>query len=705
MRKFIALKRLMAGFISSVLLFSTAITVSAADLQQPVSQTEPQAQQQDVQSRAAGIPYTDVSEADWCYDAVKYMYDHNIMTGISPTLFNPAVEMNRAQFATVLYRMEGSPAIEYTPVFSDVPDGTFYADAVTWANREGIITGYGNGYFGTEVNITREQIATILYRYANYKGVDTSYKLSVNHFPDGGYVSGFSRDAIEWTLANEIIKGENNQSIINPQGEAGRAVAATIIMRYLAPSTIMVETTASMSYLSNNTWHDFHTSASAYPIDGLKLQTDPSKPYYLYYRTLNSGKTSFYPRVTSIENDYAGYPGKPIRLLDIEARSTDNGTNLQTGAVVVMYRVHTVGVGWFPWVSNADPAWMERVKLKFNLPDSIDTGSDNAGLEGNDIDGVEIRIFEETKSKLPSSNSKVIQAPFISQLGAYPTGCESVSAVMALNYAGINMSVDTFIDNYLYKTGFPFDPDESFGGDPRSTSGYGCYARVIKKALDQILAGTGYTAKMFNDVPLQELCTQYIDNDIPVIVWGTMEMQPEKLSRTWTYNGRTIYWKTPEHCLLMVGYDDGGYIFNDPLRRQPQTYYGKETVESAYRGMYSQAIVIVKDGTRMESEPAPDFEEPMAPESSAPETTPSMPSEGNPPSQDSSQASSLPAESTPPQESEPVESTPSEGPPEGNTSSEPETSQPEESSSTPEESSSSSTDSSEGPTQTESSQS
>ena len=118
-------------------------------------------------------------------------------------------------------------------------------------------------------------------------------------------------------------------------------------MRYLAPSTIMVETTASMSYLSNNTWHDFHTSASAYPIDGLKLQTDPSKPYYLYYRTLNSGKTSFYPRVTSIENDYAGYPGKPIRLLDIEARSTDNGTNLQTGAVVVMYRVHTVGVGWF----------------------------------------------------------------------------------------------------------------------------------------------------------------------------------------------------------------------------------------------------------------------------------------------------------------------------------------------------------------------
>lgn len=704
MKKLTIFKRIVAVCISSVLLFSTAITASAADLQQVTIQEETQAQQQEIQARAAGLPYTDVPDSGWIYDAAKYMYDHNIMTGMTPTTFEPETIMSRAHFATILYRMEGEPAVNYSPVFPDVPEGEFYSKPVMWANQNGIITGYDQGNFGPSDIITKEQMVTIMYRYANYKGVDTSLKLPVSNFLDGSSVSGFSMDAVSWALANEIITGENGQPIINPQGEASRAIGATIVMRYLAPSTIMMETTASLSYLSNNNWYSFDRGTTAYPIDGFKIETDPNKPYYFSYRTLNEGKTSFYPRVTSTGGDYAGYPGRRIQLLDIEAKGSTSGTNLVAG-VVIMYRVHTADTGWLPWVSNANPDWMERVQKKFNLPGSLDTGGDNAGIEGKNINGIDIRIYEETRPKLPSSNSKVIQAPFISQLGTYPTGCESVSTVMALNYAGINMSVDTFIDNYLYKTGWPFDPNESFGGDPRSSHGYGCYAPVIKKALDQILAGTGYSARILNNVPLKDLCIQYIDNNIPVILWASMDMQPPKLGNSWVYNGKTIQWMTPEHCLLMVGYDDGGYIFNDPLRRQPQTYYGKAMVETAYRGMYSQAIVIVKDGTRMESEPAPDFEEPMAPESSAPETTPSMPSEGNPPSQDSSQASSQPAESTPPQESEPVESTPSEGPPEGNTSSEPETSQPEESSSTPEESSSSSTDSSEGPTQTESSQS
>ena len=271
----------------------------------------------------------------------------------------------------------------------------------------------------------------------------------------------------------------------------------------------------------------------------------------------------------------------------------------------VMYRVHVQG-NWLPWVSNADPKWMRSVQSKYNLDGTLDTGSSYAGIDGKNINGVEIHIYEEneiyTKPQTPIGNSKIIQAPFISQLGKYPTGCESVTTVMALNHIGIDVSVDKFIDSYLTKTGVPFDPNISFGGNPRYTSGYGCYAPVIKKALDKALSGQKYTAKQLYGVSLKNLCSNYIDKGIPVILWATMYMNTPYISSTWTYNGKTINWIAPEHCLLLVGYDSSHYIFNDPLTYQPQTYYSKSSVEVAYKGLNYQAIVLEKKDT---STPAP----------------------------------------------------------------------------------------------------
>ncbi|MBC5786891.1 leucine-rich repeat protein [Clostridium facile] len=178
-------------------------------------------------------PFTDVSYGDWFYDAVSFMYQYGLMTGTTPTTFDPAVPMNRAQFATVLYRLAGEPEVEYTPNFPDVPDGWFYSDAITWATENGIITGYDDGNFGTQVNITREQIVTLLYRFANCVGLDTSQRVSLDEYVDGNSVSGFAKDAMEWALAVGIIQGQNNQGIIDPQGESGRAVGATIFMRFL----------------------------------------------------------------------------------------------------------------------------------------------------------------------------------------------------------------------------------------------------------------------------------------------------------------------------------------------------------------------------------------------------------------------------------------------------------------------------------------
>ena len=374
-----------------------------------------------------------------------------------------------------------------------------------------------------------------------------------------------------------------------------------------------------LSYMVDNNWTNFDKSVIPGRLDGLKIQTDASKPYYITYRTHNQGQGTYYPFVTSRENDYAGSAGKPIQLLSLYAYRND-GTKLVTG-VVVMYRAYVEG-RWLPWVSNANPEWMRSVQAKYSLDGTLDTSSYYAGIEGKNISGIEVRIFEENNANIPDTpqtptgNYKIIDAPFISQNPNYPTGCESVSTVMALQYAGVEISVDKFIDNYLYKTGIPFDPNISFGGDPRSVYSYGCYAPVIKNALDKCFSTEGlstYSATQLSNVSLQQLCAEYIDNNIPVILWATMNMASPYNGNRWTYNGKTIQWIAPEHCLLLVGYDDEHYIFNDPLRSK-QTYYRKSAVETAYAGLFKQAVVIkkykyvrppipaVKPGTRLMSD-------------------------------------------------------------------------------------------------------
>lgn len=351
----------------------------------------------------------------------------------------------------------------------------------------------------------------------------------------------------------------------------------------------------SSRYLVGNQWHSFHKKVEASRIDGIEIKTDPNKSYYLSYQTQNEGRSTFYPAVTSLENDYAGYPNKAVQTVGIRV-FTNDGVKVDSG-VVVMLRTKTGG-RWLPWVSNADPEWMRSVQRKYGLNLTLDTSSYEAGIQGQNIEGIEVRIFEETGiyagAQTPAGKTKIIKnVPFIYQMNDWPTGCESVSTVMALNHAGNSMTVDTFINNYLDKQPYPFDPDETFGGDPRDDSGFGCYAPAIKKALDKALANTDYYATQLSNLSMMSLCSQYIDNDIPVIMWATMEMQEAYIGRRWTYNGKVIQWIAPEHCLLLVGYTDTHYIFNDP-RQHKNTYYGKSVVENAYEAFSRQAIVIQK---------------------------------------------------------------------------------------------------------------
>lgn len=175
--------------------------------------------------------------------------------------------------------------------------------------------------------------------------------------------------------------------------------------------------------LSN--WNGFSNIVTNDHIDGIKIRTDSSKPYYISYRSWNSGKSNYYPYVDSrgtAYNDYAGYPGKPIQLLNIYVYRKSDGVKIKSG-VVVMYRVRIAG-RWLPWVSNADPEWMRSVQEKYDLGGTLDTKSTYAGNKGQNIDGVEIHIYEESNTDggtiTPVGNYKIIQnVPFISQLPKY----------------------------------------------------------------------------------------------------------------------------------------------------------------------------------------------------------------------------------------------------------------------------------------------
>ena len=179
------------------------------------------------------LPFTDVSLDAWYYDFVKYVYENGLMTGLNDTTFGPGQTLARAQFAVILYRMNGEPPVEYTPKFKDVAEGVWYTDAILWASEQGVVTGYSNGSFGPGDLINREQMALMMYWYALAKGYDTGTGADISSYNDASWVSEFAVEAMQWAVGNGIITGKYNETMLEPQGSASRAECATIIMRFV----------------------------------------------------------------------------------------------------------------------------------------------------------------------------------------------------------------------------------------------------------------------------------------------------------------------------------------------------------------------------------------------------------------------------------------------------------------------------------------
>ena len=177
------------------------------------------------------LPFTDVREADWFYDDVVYAYENGLFSGTSDTTFSPNASMTRAMLVTVLYRLEGQPTVSGRSGFSDVKLNSYYEDAVTWAADNGIVNGTGATTFSPNANVTREQMAAILYRYAQYKQYGTTASAGLNGFSDAAKVSAYAKTPLSWAVAEKLVNGSEGKLL--PTGNATRAQVAAILHRFV----------------------------------------------------------------------------------------------------------------------------------------------------------------------------------------------------------------------------------------------------------------------------------------------------------------------------------------------------------------------------------------------------------------------------------------------------------------------------------------
>ena len=216
---------------------------------------------------------------------------------------------------------------------------------------------------------------------------------------------------------------------------------------------------------------------------------------------------------------------------------------------------------------------------------------------------------QEGETVAETQTGKLIEVPYINQSGDWPTGCESVSTVMLLRFLGIDVDVDTFIEKYLPAEDMEYsnntiygpDPRKAFAGSPYDENSFGCYTGVIIEAIQRCIASQKqkkpeWEAVDLTDLPMETILSDYIDQGMPVIFWATIDMRPSQRGPSWTIkdSGGTFIWTSNEHCMLLVGYDDDKYYFNDPWNNNGCIGYEKSLVEERHREMFNMAVGMKK---------------------------------------------------------------------------------------------------------------
>ena len=178
-----------------------------------------------------GIPFTDIPSNAWYFNAVKFTYTNNMIKGLNDYTYGPSANLTRGMLVTILWRMEGNPKAT-SDLFTDVSASQYYYNAVNWAASNKIISGYGEGKFGPNDNITREQLAVILRNYAQFKKKNVSARTDLTKFADNARISSYAKDAVSWAVANKIISGKSGGTQVDPHGKATRAEVAAMLYNY-----------------------------------------------------------------------------------------------------------------------------------------------------------------------------------------------------------------------------------------------------------------------------------------------------------------------------------------------------------------------------------------------------------------------------------------------------------------------------------------
>lgn len=276
---------------------------------------------------------------------------------------------------------------------------------------------------------------------------------------------------------------------------------------------------------------------------------------------------------------------------------------LLVGALVLCICPLSSNIPQFEPEETAQAAEVETAAEPVDSIQRVTTTDPLSFLSDNDL------LFGYPYMTIPAAGNadekRIISVPYISQENLLPTGCEIVSAIMLLKFYGYAVSADDFVDRYLIKQDLQVHsngqlsgphPSSAFIGSPYRSDGLGCYAPVILNSLNQILSDRD-TATDLTGTSIDTLIDRFIKNDTPVLIWASINMKPLKNGTQWIIEdtGEKFTWLSGEHCLVLVGYDEDNYYFNDPYDSNGLMGYDKDTVQQRYMQMGQQSLVILHE--------------------------------------------------------------------------------------------------------------
>ena len=246
--------------------------------------------------------FSDVKTSAWYHEDVQYVSENGLMKGTGENLFSPDATTTRGMIVTILYRLEGEPSPTGVCPFQDVASGKYYEKAITWAAENGIVSGFSADTFGPDQNITREQMAAILYRYATYKKYDVSTAGDLSKFPDADKVSSYAVDAVKWANAAGLINGSNDGKLY-PAGNATRAQVAAILTRFCKNIAAQCTVTFQLNYGSEGTY----TTLKVAKGDTITAPKAPTRSGYTFSSWSEKTSGSTFDFKTPIEKDITLY--------------------------------------------------------------------------------------------------------------------------------------------------------------------------------------------------------------------------------------------------------------------------------------------------------------------------------------------------------------------------------------------------------------